>query len=77
MATNPGRHYDWLVLDDLVNNERRDVMATNRTKIDWAYRQAERLMSQGVFNTPSDRIRAIAALLRRAEKRGLRQAPLC
>lgn len=45
-------------------------MSTNRTKIDWAYRQAERLMSEGVFTTPLDRIRAIAALLRRAEKRG-------
>jgi hypothetical protein len=44
-------------------------MSTNRTKIDWAYKQAERIVWMGEdVSEPKDRpelVRAIAAILRR------------
>ena len=46
-------------------------MSTNRTKIDWAYRRAERFWATGNFPFMDySRIREIAGMLRRAEKRG-------
>jgi hypothetical protein len=58
-------------------------MSTNRTKIDWAYRQAVKIqqtVADVVWFTPHDRnakaradnVREIAAILRRAQRRGLR-----
>jgi len=46
-------------------------MATNRTKIDWAYKQAVRIHDMGVTELARwASVRKIAAILRRAEKRG-------
>ena len=47
-------------------------MATNRTKIDWAYNQAKRIIEMGEDSRGdrADLTRAIAAVLRRAERKG-------
>jgi hypothetical protein len=45
-------------------------MATNRTKIDWSYNQAKKLLTDGVFHTPQDQIRAVATAMRRAYRKG-------
>jgi hypothetical protein len=47
-------------------------LATNRTKIDWAYKQAEKFLNNydGLRSNCPEDIRAFAALLRRAERRG-------
>lgn len=52
-------------------------MSTNRTKIDWAYKQAQKIMAMGESSAPMERndlIRAIAAILRLAKRRGERAA---
>lgn len=46
-------------------------MSTNRTKIDWAYIWAKKLVIDKVFHDKQDEIRGIAVALRRAYKRGL------
>lgn len=56
-------------------------MGTNRTKTDWAYQWAKRFLNNesgkdgrmGRFGMRSD-IRALAALLRRAKRRGFKEA---
>lgn len=45
-------------------------MSIKRIKFDWAYKQAARLIIDGVFKDQGDQIRRITTLLRRAEKRG-------
>lgn len=48
-------------------------MSTNRTKIDWAYKQATRIAVQVITSAADERprmVRHIAAVLRRAESRG-------
>jgi hypothetical protein len=50
-------------------------VSTNRTKIDWAYRQAERIVDTVCDDTSQDydhseAVRKVAAILRRVEKRG-------
>ena len=54
-------------------------MSTNRTKTGWAYKQAETIyyrtvVSQNCGVTGGDIIRGIAGIVRRAYKRGYRQA---
>lgn len=53
-------------------------MSTNRTKIDWAYNQAQRIIEMGEDPRGDryDLIRAIAAILRRAETRGQKKQVL-
>lgn len=48
-------------------------MSTNRTKIDWAYRQADKLVCRTAFKDQNDRISKIAAALRLAKRRGMRE----
>lgn len=50
----------------------RRKMSTNRTKIDWAYKQAQRIVVQTVTSAADQRprlVRHIAAVLRRAARR--------
>jgi hypothetical protein len=44
------------------------------TKIDWAYKQADKLMCRTAFKDENDRISKIAAALRRAKVRGAIEA---
>jgi hypothetical protein len=50
-------------------------MSTNRTKIDWAYKQAQKLIVL-TRTGPADNVltRQVAAVLRRAHRRGVRAA---
>lgn len=60
-------------------------MGTNRTKTDWAYQWAKRFLNNesgkdgrmgrfGMRSNDPDDIRALAALLRRAKRRGFKEA---
>lgn len=51
-------------------------MSTNRTKIDWAYKQAKRLIITLTGDALGADTRYVAAILRRAEKRGYRRGQL-
>jgi hypothetical protein len=46
-------------------------MATNRTKIDWAYKQSRRLLLDKVYSDKYDQVRAIARALRKAYRDGV------
>ena len=50
-------------------------MSTNRTKIDWTYKQAERviLLANSDHVASSSLKRKVAAILRRVERRGAKQ----